>query len=134
MTPNMHTQGEVLAQELDIPTEPPPSYTATPQIPLGPAVAGNTTNAQTSDLRAALTSKRQGSLYLRPYKAANQIDAVQLLHYGKTYLESILFDLPVQEAVHISWSKFGKLEFEALSDNSQRSILFHPFLIIVVNN
>lgn len=112
----MHTQGEVLAQELDIPTEAPPSYTATPQIPLGPAVAGTTTNAQTSELGAALTLKRQGSIYLRPYKAANQIDAVQLLHYGKTYLESILFDLPVQEAVHISWSKFG-------SFNSKRCLI-----------
>lgn len=102
----MHTQGQVLAQELDIPTEAPPSYTATPQIPLGPAVAGNTTIPPTADLQAALTSKRQGSLYLRPYKAANQIDAVQLLYYGKSFLESILLDLPVQETVHVSWSEF----------------------------
>ena len=101
----MFAQSEVLAQQLDIPTEAPPSYSA-PSRPVIGSTVGGTTASQILDLQTTITAKRQGSLYLRPLTVEGQIDTIQLLFFGRTYVQSILLDLPPHTAVHPAWSKF----------------------------
>lgn len=96
----------MLAQQLNIPTEAPPQYSPPP---LPPNLATNTSSfaygIQSTNLKDALAVKRHGSLSLAPYTAEGQIDSIQLLFHGKTYIESILLDLPPQPQVHQTWSK-----------------------------
>jgi len=101
----MFAQSEGLAQQLDIPTEAPPSYSA-PARPMVGSTMGGATASQILGLQTALTAKRQGSLFLRPLTVEGQIDTIQLLFFGRTYVQSILLDLPPRTAVHIAWSKF----------------------------
>jgi len=98
---------EDLAQQLNIPQDPPPSYTPNPPVPAN-LVSGRVTGQYDSQLTAmttALATRKQGSLFLRPYTAAGQIDSVQILYYGKTYLESIILDLGPAPQMHASFSK-----------------------------
>lgn len=96
-TPNIYAQGEVLAQQLDIPTEAPPSYSTAPLPAFGGAlIAASSTTSQISAFKTAIATKRTGSVYLRPYTMAGQIDAVQMYLHGRNYLQSIVKDLPVQ--------------------------------------
>lgn len=97
-------QGASVAEQLDIPTEAPPSYSsANTGIPRAALGTGAGTEAQAAQFETAITQKRQGSLYLRPFTAENQIDAVSVMFYGKTYVESLLLDFSVQPAAHRSW-------------------------------
>lgn len=98
----------MLAQQLDVPTEAPPQYSAAPTLPtnLVGGASGFIYEGQRTNLQNALTIRRQGALYLRPYTAEGQIDSIQLLFHAHTYLQSILLDLPPQSQVHQTWSKF----------------------------
>ncbi|KIX08174.1 uncharacterized protein Z518_02830 [Rhinocladiella mackenziei CBS 650.93] len=104
-TPNMITQSEALAQQLDIPTEAPPSYSAASR-PVTGSTMGGPTASQTLDFQTTITAKRQGSLYLRPLTTEGQIDTIQLLFFGRTYIQSILLDLPPHTAVHPAWKNY----------------------------
>jgi hypothetical protein len=110
---------EDLAQQLNIPQDPPPSYTPNPPIPANLAsgrVAGQF-DSQLTTMTNALATRRQGSLFLRPYTAAGQIDSVQILYYGKTYLESIILDLGPAPQMHASFSKWRQ-QTATLMNNS----------------
>ena len=91
-----------------MPIEPPPAYNATPSLGTGPvnaAVSGPTYRNQINSLTTLLQTRQKGCLYLKPYTSEGQIDSVQLYIVGRTYIESVLFDLPTKPQVHLSWSK-----------------------------
>jgi hypothetical protein len=101
----MQSQREVLAEQLEIPTEPPPSYTTRP-APLTGLVGISSVDQQVLDLETTLEQRRKGSLYLAPVTLAGQIDMVYLLCRGKSFVQSLLLDIPLRPTTHPSWGKF----------------------------
>lgn len=100
-TPSTMAQGAGLANELDIPSEAPPSYAATnPATFLGDEAMSE---EQAQQFETAIAQKRKGALYLRPFTAEGDVDAVYVMFEGKTNVESLLWDIDIQPAAHISW-------------------------------
>ena len=85
-----------------MPTDAPPSYFSAPSLPVGSITADIESRLAVFD--SALRIKQQGALYLKPVTMQQQIDSVQIMFYGKTYLQSLVRDLAPEPQIHPIWS------------------------------
>jgi hypothetical protein len=94
----------------DTPSGAPPSYTPSFNNP-DPAVRALSQQAlqtQLTELETALRTRKKGSISIRPYTSAGNIDAVQLVYIGLTQLE--LTDRELGTPVYLDPS-FSTLNF-----------------------
>jgi tetratricopeptide (TPR) repeat protein len=88
----------------NVPSDPPPSYSAEPTPQRNTVTAADITDRLQS-LAIALAPRNKGRIRVQAYTSTDSVDAVRLIYVGMTNLELTVRELPVPTYLHESHSE-----------------------------